>query len=183
MEPHLDFSKASEDFSRTIRQYLIYQKKELAEALNKKAKDVVFRAIRHTKKAEREAVKASLENDRMKYKLVSKPGVPRKETGQKAKRILSARLRSIGYLKAGWYRAAMEFGGRGGRLKPGGLASQGSGTRATTKNLVARAINKSHMASVIGKPALALAMREVQADMMRYIRRKMRESWGKAGRR
>jgi hypothetical protein len=183
MEPHLDFERASKDFQETIRQYLILQKKELSEALNKKALDVTIKAIRHTKRADKEAIRRYLETNRIKYKLVSKKGVPRDETGIKAKRLLSAKLRSAGYIRAGWYKAAQALGGRGGKVRPKGLAARGSGKKATTRDLTARIINEANGASSVGKPALALAMREAQADMMKYIHRKMQESWGKAGRR
>lgn len=178
MNPKIDFRQAEAKFSATIREYLEYSKKEATSELNRRAKNVILKSISRTKKAERAAVKAALETDGLAYKLIKKTGLTRPEIKRKARALISARLKSLGYIKAGWYKAAQAFGGRGGKTKPGGLAEQGKGTKATERKLTATFENLAVGATEVGQDALAAAMDAERADMMTYIARKLREKWG-----
>jgi hypothetical protein len=188
MKPKADFSKAAADFAKTMREYQRLSKREAADALNKKAKDVAIRTISRTPKADKGAIEASLRGPgrgggTLVYRLFQHKGMTRMMADDQAKRFIKARQASIAYIRAGWYKAAQMFGARGGRVRPGGLAEKGSGTKATPGNLTAILENKTVGAEKISGPALSKAMDEVRKDMLVYIARKLREGWGKKQRR
>jgi hypothetical protein len=175
----IDFAKAERDFAKAMRQYAELSKKEVSEALNKKAKDVAIRAIKYTPKADKERIEQQLRANGLVYKLVKKTGLTKKQIQQKAERMIRARKRSAGYIKAGWYKAAQVFGARGGRTKAKGLAAQGTASKATPSKTEAVMNNYTKGATKVSGQALARSMDEVRKDMMVYIGRKLREKWGK----
>lgn len=175
----IDFRKAERDFARAMRQYTELSKKEVAEAINKKAKDVAIRAIKYTPRADKAAIEAQLRANGLVYKIIKKTGLTRKQIKAKAERTIRLRKRGVGYIRAGWYKAAQAFGARGGKVRPGKLADKGTGKRATPSKTEAVMNNYTAGASVVGGMALARAMEEVRKDMMVYIARKLSERWGK----
>jgi len=175
----IDFAKGERDFSKAMRQYAELSKKEVSEALNKKAKDVAIRAIKYTPKADKGQIEQQLRTNGLAYKLIKKTGLSKKQIQQKAERLIRARKRSVGYIKAGWYKAAQVFGGRGGRTKSGGLAEQGTAKKATPSKTEAVMNNYTKGATKVSGQALARSMDEVRKDMMVYIGRKLKEKWGK----
>jgi hypothetical protein len=179
MKAKMDFKAAERAFSKTLREYTRLSSKTAEDALNRTAKDVAIRAISKTPKADASKVRASLKASGLAYKLLKKTGLKREEIKKKAAALIRARVRSVGYIKAGWYKAARAFGGRGGTTRPGGLAAQGSGEKATSRKLTATLINKTRGAVEVSGQPLAAAIEEKRKDMMVYIARKLREGWGK----
>lgn len=175
----IDFAKTERDFAKTMRQYTALSKDLVSDAINKKAKDVAIRSIKYTTRADRAAVEAQLRANGLVYKIIKKTGLTRKQIKAKAERLIKARKRSVGYIRAGWYKAAQAFGARGGKTHPGKLADKGTGKRATPSKTEAVMTNYAKGATTISGPALARGMDEVRKDMMVYIARKLREKWGK----
>lgn len=165
-----------------MRRYADLSSKGAAEAINKKAKDVCIRAIAQTPMADKGAIRTSLQTDGMAYKLVRKTGLTKAQIKQKAAALIRARTGSVRYIKAGWYKAAQVFGGRGGKTRPDGLADKGTGSKASPRDLTAIMENKAFGATEVGQEALSKAVDSVRKDMMVYIARKAREAWGRAGR-
>ena len=176
------FKAAEKAFQGTVREYLRYSKKECSSELNRRARNILMKAVRATPRADRSKVKAALEANGLAYKLIRKTGLKRKEIKAKAKRLISRRLASVGYIAAGWYKALQAFGGRGGKTKEGGLAAAGTGKKSTPSDLKAVFENKAAGAPHIGHQPLADAINEERADMLVYIARKLREGWGRRGR-
>jgi hypothetical protein len=179
MKPKMDFGKSSKAFSRTLRRYADLSSKGAQEAINKKAKDVCIRAIRETPKADRGKIKSELEANGLVYRLIKKTGLKRAEIEKKAKAMIRVRQASIAYIKAGWYKAAQAFGGRGGKVRPDGLAAKGSGEKATKGKLTATLTNAAYGAPTVGGDALDRAMESVRKDMMVYLAKKLKGGWGK----
>ena len=195
MKPKADFSKAQAAFARTMREYQRLSSKEAADALNKKAKDVllgnskagVTGVIKRTPKADKAAIESQLrgpgrDGGQLVFRLFNHKGMTRMMADDQAKRFIRARQAAVAYIKAGWYKAAQAFGGRGGKVRAGGLAEQGRGTKASPGNLTAILENKTVGAEKVSGPALARAMDEVRKDMLVYIARKLRQGWGKGRR-
>jgi hypothetical protein len=175
----IDFAKAERDFSKAMRQYAELSKKEVSEAINKKAKDVAIRAIKYTPRADKSAIESQLRANGLAYKIIKKTGLTRKQIKAKAERLIRLRKRSVGYIRAGWYKAAQAFGARGGKTRPGKRADAGTGKRATPSKTEAVMNNYTKGATTVSGNALARAMEEVRKDMMVYIGRKLGEKWGK----
>lgn len=135
--------------------------------------------IARTEKANAAKIRAALKADGLAYRLIKKTGLTREQIKKKAEALIAMRVRIVGYIKAGWYKASQAFGGRGGKVKPGGLAAQGEGRRAKPSNLTATLTNKTIGAVEVSGPALAKAMDEKRRDMLVYIARKLRQRWGK----
>lgn len=175
----MDFGKSSASFSRVMRKYAETSSKGAEEAINKKAKQVCFMAIRETPKADKGAIQTQLEANGLVFRILKKRGLNKAEIAKKAKALIRARKASVAYIRAGWYKAAQAFGGRGGKVKPGGLAEQGSGTKATARKLEATMTNRAVGAPAVGGDALDKAMDHVRKDMMEYLAKKLRAGWGK----
>lgn len=180
MTPHVDFGKSQARFGRVMREYSLMSSKTVAEAINKKAKDVCLRAIRETPVADKGGIEASLRRGGLAHRLIRKKGLKRKEIERKAAALIRARKASVGYIRAGFYKAAQVFGGGGGKTKPGGLAVRGSGKKATPSTLKATITNGARGAVPVAGDALAKAMDEVAKDMLIYIAKKLRAGWGKS---
>jgi hypothetical protein len=183
----IDLAKAEREFAKTMRQYIQLSKKETAEALNKKAKDVLrgnrdggFQGVMAlTPKADAAKIEADLRRDGLVYwKLVKKRGLKRAAIEKKAEQIIKARIRGIGYIRAGWFKAARRFGAKGGKTRKG-WASAGYGVKAKPNKTEALFVNKATGAVQVSGPALARAIESVRQDMMKYIARKLKEKWGK----
>lgn len=175
----IDFGKAEKDFAKSMRQYAFLSKKEVSEALNKKAKDVAIRAIKYTPRADKDKIESQLRANGLVYKIIKKTGLTRKQIKAKAERMIRLRKRGVGYIRAGWYKAAQVFGARGGKTRPGKRAALGTGKRATPSVTEAIMSNFTIGVTKISAMPLARAMDEVRRDMMPYIARKLKEQWGK----
>jgi hypothetical protein len=182
MEPRMDFNDSSRNFSATMRQYLQISRRVPKDEINRRAKNVCLKSIRYTEKADKKEIKSALTTNGLAYKLVKKTGLNRKQIKAKVAKFIRARMSSASYIKAGWYKAAVVFGGRGGKLKPGKRADQGTGEKATDSKLTATMTNMAVGATKISGPALAKAMNEEGADMLKYIQRKLAEGWTNSGR-
>lgn len=193
MTPKIDFSGAERSFSKAMSSYTKLSSKTSEEAVNKAAKDVlvgnraggVTGVIALTPKADVKAVKARLNGPgrdgkgKLVYRLIDKRGKSRQEIKELARKFIARTASSVGYIKAGWYRAAQAFGGRGGRVSPKGFAAEGKGKRATESKPEATFENHSTGAVKISGPALSAAMESKRADLLRYVQKKLSDGWGK----
>lgn len=178
MTPGINFRDTERAFSKTLREYTRLSSKSVPEAVNRTAKDVAIRTIKETDKAEASEIRSALKTNGLAYKLINKTGLKAAEIKKKAEALIRARVRSAGYIRAGWYKAAQAFGGRGGKTKPGGLAEQGKGTKATERTQTATLENKTVGAPEVSGPALARAMESKRKDLLVYIAKKLRKGWG-----
>lgn len=166
-------------FAKTLADTVKFSSRRAPEVINHIAKDVAIGAIRYTDKASPSKIRANLKKDGLVYRLIRKTGLTREQIKLKAEAFIRARIRSIGYIKAGWYRAAQTFGARGGKVKPGGLADQGRGQKATSRNMVATMENHAVGAVEVSGKALGKAMDERRGQMMKRLQKKLGDSWGK----
>jgi L,D-peptidoglycan transpeptidase YkuD (ErfK/YbiS/YcfS/YnhG family) len=175
----MDFSRTERRFRQTLRQYAEVSKKETSEVINKKGNQLMRITMARTEKASASKIRAELNQNGLAYKLINKTGMKRAEIAAKVKKFISARARSAGYIRAGWFPAARIFGLRGGKNHPGKSAEKGTGKRATPKSLEATIENVTHGAVKVSGPALAEAMEIVRKDMIVYLGRKLRNRWGR----
>lgn len=178
----VDFKKAEREFTRTLRQYTELTSKDVADAINKKAKDVAIRTISNTPKADPAKIESELRGPgrgggQLVYRLFNHRNMTREVAADQARRIIRARMTAVAYIKAGWYKAAQAFGARGGKTRAGWTRA-GSGKRATATKPEAVLTNRTIGATLVSGPALAAAVESVRADMMIYIKRKLSERWG-----
>tara|TARA_R110000765_G_scaffold47794_4_gene98016 strand:+ start:4282 stop:4830 length:549 start_codon:yes stop_codon:yes gene_type:complete len=182
MKSQMNFGKSSASFSKAMRRYAKKSSKGAAGSLNNKAKSVCLRSIRETPKAAKSEIRASLKAGGLVYRLINKKGLTRAEIKLKAAAFIRARTQSSAYIKAGWYKAARVFGGRGGKLRDGTLAGKGSGKKATERKLTATMTNRTFGAPKVGTEALHKAMDHVRKDMLVYLAKKAQRDWKRAGR-
>lgn len=189
----MDFSKTERDFASAMRQYTKLTSKTSEEALNKAAKDVlsgnskggVTGTIKRTAKADAKKVRAYFTGPgrdgkgSLAYRMVAKQGLKREEIEALVKKFIAAHTRSVGYIKAGWYKAARVFGGRSGRVSELGKAAEGKGKKATSWTLTATMSNHATGATEISGEALAKSMEEKRKDLLVYIADKLSKGWGR----
>lgn len=183
----IDFGKAERQFAAAMKLYAKVSKKEVADALNKKAQQVIkgyadagiTGVISRTPVADPMRIEQQLRANGLVYhKLIKKQGKKRKAIEKEAEKIIKARMKSAGYIRAGWYKAARAFRVRAGRTRKG-WASAGYGVKATPNKTEALIVNKAIGAVKVAGHALALSMNEARKDMMKYIARKLGEKWGR----
>ena len=98
------------EFNRTFAEYMKYTNKTAASALNTKMVYILQGAIRKTKKASALAIRSQLNagfpsmKERIVMKLAKEHGekISKREVRLRAKRLLGAKIRSIGFVLSGW---------------------------------------------------------------------------------
>ena len=183
----LDLAKAERKFAEHMKLYAKLSRVEVSDALNKKAQQVlkgyksagITGVMTRTPKADPMKIEQELRANGLVYhKLIKKFGKTRKQIEAEAKKIISARKRGVGYIRAGWFKAARKFNVRAGKTRKG-WASAGYGVKATPAKTEAIFTNKAIGAVQVAGHALALSMNEARKDMMKYIARKLGEKWGR----
>lgn len=171
------------DFQKTLREYMYWNRREEAEIVNKIAKDVALYASKFTPKAVREKIREQVTRDNLGFKIIAKrkgkPGFDQKEMKVAARKMLNARLRSVGYVAAGWFKALADLGVKT-RYNPKSKIREGYAYPAQPKKVAEAVIaNAVAGAGKIGSEALQEAIRFKTADMKKYIERKMAEAKGR----
>ena len=181
-------------FRAGVRHKLALSKRTEAEILNKAGRDISLRAIKYTPKADKGAVRANLTTNGTLLRILQSPRasdrLPRSLQGftrgthtkeaidAAAARLLALRLRSIGYIKAGWIKAAQAFGGAKSRkVSSKGNAGKSYGIKATVYHLIATGENMATGAPKVGPAALQKSLDEVGRDMLSYAPKQIASHW------
>lgn len=181
-------------FQRGLRAKLAATKRAEAEVLNQAAKNVCLRAIAYTPKADPAAIERELTKGGLAFRLLQSRSFQgrlpkslrgftrgthsRKQLNDAVRKLVTLRRRSAGYIKAGWIKAAQEFGGAArGRVSEKSLAGRGYGVRATQGNLKAIGVNLARGAGTVGADALQKALNYVGKDMLSYAEKKIAGVW------
>lgn len=195
MSLELDLSK----FTPQMELYVQVCKSSEAEALNKKAADVAYRAAQFTPVATAQSIKASLNKDAhllaaltsIRLKQTGRGILPKPQFRQAMGRFVKYRMGAKKYLRSGWA-PLIEFFGRtfrGGASGAGTKAffkkTQSHGMRATPVMLVAELTwvteqptqSKADGAEAIAFTALQKAVDYVAEDMGTYIERQIAKGW------
>jgi hypothetical protein len=191
--------------SKLLVEYAKLARKDNKEVANKTALDVVFQALKETKKASTAAIKA-LEQQPWWPKYVSKrimgkgvtfrkksakihiqgKGFSEADAKEVSRKIIAARLRSVAFLKSGWIPAIKRLWpivkdkpranrNEGGARQYG--QEKGSARPARDGAIcVAEIINSANGIEKIGPEAAQKAIDFVAADRAAYISRKMQET-------
>lgn len=91
-------------FKSAIRGFSRDAKKEARRSLDDEAAKATTDLRAATPKASPSKIRAELNSGALAIKLVSKPGQTRETTGQKARDLIRARVRSSGYIASRWQR-------------------------------------------------------------------------------
>lgn len=140
----------SQSMERDIARYLTASKRELSEAINYKAYFIVKRAMRHTKKANKKEIRSFIRGPEGQLMIGKMFGLgrfkkdPPASRAEATKRIISARVRSVAYLAAGWGKALAVFG----------KAAKAS---RRMKGVAVRGGLKSHAKAVVARPGTSPA--------------------------
>lgn len=189
------------EFQRALLKYIPTTKKDLAQICNERALNIAFHAIRFQKSARKNRISREL------LKPANEEGAPlaaliiNKSEGQKGKpglygtdmsdaigRVITARERRRGYLKAGWLAVARNLASKIGktlRRKPSGVdvwEAEGSSVKARVSfTPFAKIINAVPGIAKVGKPGLQRAINHEAARLMRHVERKLKGSARKQG--
>ena len=185
------------ELSAALRHVQQVTGKTEAEIVTKAAKDVAFRAAQFTPRASQASAVARLTSDGLLPALASiacnkRYGVKnwnRNNHRAEMHRILMARRRGLGALRAGWIPAIQKLGGkfRGAKLFPDGTAAKGNAKPATISNLSAWIVNavhtKDHKGVEFGAAEIAAsvnalnqAIQSVASDRLQYAEKKLKEA-------
>jgi hypothetical protein len=185
-----DFKLDTSELTKAFEEYRQATQKDMADILNRAGKNVAFKAIRYTPSASKESVRTGLDIDvtykdghdvLLKYLVVNaflkkhgQKAVGGKEMGVAASNFMKGRMKTIGYIKAGWLNAALDFGATlSKRPYPKGFAAKGYGKKASPLNLNAALANFATGANLVGVAGLQRAIDETARDMIDYAQKKM----------
>lgn len=223
MASAVNFKIRTTEFDRTLKEYRKYSKRDLATIVNTKALFIARRAILETPKANKNQiarelgrmVKSGKNAGKLRLKSGSQHDAPlaaliinkRRGPGrglygsmmeEAIRQLLSARNRSIAFLKSGWIgavRKLLPFADRGGPRQDRVAKEYGQAkgdatpardnsvwkTKATITNSADSTHDKTGALIKYGGPALQRAFNAEEASMREYIERKLRESARQAG--
>lgn len=159
---------AGKTFSRAMRGYAAATKKDEIEILNNEGLNVARETLRRIPKAESANIKAQLgtpkKPSRLAIRLAVKslgPGKSKRAYMDKAAKIVTARLRSIAYIKAGQIPIIKAFGGKGKDPSAKSWAAKSTGKKARRTEALPTAIltNRSTGAGKVGASAAEEALK------------------------
>lgn len=197
-------------FQKALSQYLKMSGRTLSESLNIKAYFIVKRTMRHTKKAEKADIRGyirSKEGQEFIGKLFGKKRFKKtvpKNRKEATKMLVSARIRSRGYLAAGWGLALQRFGkeAKASRRLKGvttrkGLKSKSEAVVAKpgmrpvarfanmagfkTKAKPGQKFTQAEAMRKFGEPIFQRAIKVEMAGMRRWLEKKMAKTTKAAG--
>lgn len=191
------------DFDRTLKQYMQVSKRDLATVINTKGFFIARRAVIETPKADRRSI-TQLRSELFISKLINKRRGARGEKGlygQEMKlavrAVISARLKSIAFLKSGWLQAIKKlapFAERRGAPRADRSAKQigqakgnaiparpGWKPVATIINAALSSHDRKDALQKYGRPALQAAIDFEVQSMKEYMARKLNDSARKLG--
>lgn len=175
------------DLRKSLRAYKIATGHDWVYILNKKIRDIAFRAASNTPKGNANRIRRDLMRDKhLRYALTSlelkKKGIgalPSPQFQKAVNSFVARRASSANYLRAGWAKAIEDLGGvfKGAKFK----GAKGFANKATFNSLVALVVNStSHPdaasvqgAELVGSQALKKAIQDVVDDMVQFAYEKM----------
>ena len=186
------------EFNRTLSKYMKVSKRTLPQIVHQKAYWVTVGAIQYTKQADKKHIRAWISNWKESAPTIIKTYKLRKHFNPKEyiAKFKKYRIRSVGYLQAGFIMALKLFGtitgnkttvkGAGkqkGRLKGAAIAAKRDSInpQATIINKTGHKASQANALRKYGWPALQISFRKETASMKRYIEKKMREAGRKVG--
>ena len=128
-------------FQGAMSAYLRTSKRELSDAINYKAYFIIKRAMRHMRKADKKRIRSfirSAEGQEFIGKLFGRKRIRDESRAAATKRIISARIRSGGYLAAGWGKALAVFGAASKASRRMKGVSARAGLKGRSKGVAAR---------------------------------------------
>lgn len=188
------------EFQKTFREYMKYTNKTAAQVLNTKMTFILSDAIRNTKKASAQEIRAKLNagDPPLKENIVARRAldhgefISQKEIKTRAKRLLGARVRSIGFVLSGWIPALKKMipysdrksvivprqrGKDKGGSKPASLLSGFYATSEAWNNVIGKPPSMKVLS--IKMDAVAIAFSKEMASMVQYLEKK----WQQGGKR
>jgi hypothetical protein len=181
-------------FNRALSEYVALNRRDLPTLLNNKAKDLMFRAARGVPKARTAEIRALMDNWPLRTWLGGKAGAKtREDRAEASRKIIWGRIRSVGFVRGGFVKAGRQIKatmdarpgmepdpGAGSNRNPNARARVSPARPGPRPELSYLITWKMRSRSEAGQmqmlqAGLRAASRSVQADMMIYIRRKMRE--------
>ncbi len=185
-----DLKLDTSTFNRAIREYAEATKKDMPDILNRAGRNLAYKAVKFTPAANAAAIKSDLMKGAVLFKVLNhfrilkgKKALGGKKMSGPAKSFLRKKTSSAKYIKVGWFKAIMAFGGNpsksAGKLSNKGLAAKGYGKKATKTKFIAELANFSRGASKVGAEALQKAIYFVADDMAKYAQKRMAETAAK----
>jgi hypothetical protein len=193
-------------FDKALRTYAEATKKDVPYILNRSAMNLAFRACSFTHQANKEAIRAMTGVNNV-YALVnwnrSQKGLPGlAKAGREAavRKFIAARVRAVGFIRAGWLKPARKLQKVVRGAKPAGVNIRGlnnkigKGTATLARaslNAFSEIVNQSTSKSPTSPAALVKhggeglrkAVRFVTNDMLTYAREKLAKNAAKFNRR
>lgn len=191
---HFDQAHFDTQLSRLFGLYMSTTKKGITEAANTRSRYVVGKAFEMTPKADKDRIKAQLNEARPGGKtlaelILAKQG---KLTGTKAenkktiRRFIGARRRSVGFVKSGWVPAFQQLGksiGKNGfpaggkglkRGKDKGYAKPARAKDGRALDTEVVYANTVTVAKKVGERALIEATKKEAASLKQHLEKKLR---------
>lgn len=196
-------------FQKQMLVYLKTSKRTVAKGLNVKSYFIVKKALRMTRKADKKKIQRHLAwngknaNRLRRWALKHMPKLKTDAERKKFfKKMKSARVRSVGYLKSGWIPALKAFGritnqskkskgvtARGIAKGYGRWAKASISPKATFANSTGyksgrgkgQKYSQQTALKKYGKPALGRAFQSEARSMKRYMEKKMQEATNRTG--
>jgi len=192
-------------FSGVFKNYLNASKRTLAEGINAKSYFIIKKAIRLTRVANKKEMRSwvrSSEGQNWIGSLFGRKLIKYENRKAATKKIISARVRSMGYLRAGWAKAYRVFGkatkssrrykgvmikgkpkgdataAREG-LSPSATFSNATGYR-TSKRYSYQKHSQSDALKKFGQPAFERAIKNEMRSIARYLEKKMQKTANKS---
>lgn len=185
--------KGTREFREALRLSLKLGKRTLAEILNRWTPAVCFSAYNRTRKADPAKIRADLKKGDLALRIIAKRArdkgetLTKEEVKKRARKMVSARVRSVRYVAVGFLKAAQGFGAKSrvaDKINPQSEAAKSYGEKATPGTLKAKLGNNSIAADSIALEALNGAILEIASKEKAYATKKLQETFNRtAGRR
>lgn len=168
------------EFSKAIDMYQEASGKDIDYIMRKQSKNVLMRAIQFTPKADKAKIEAEMNQHWHKGTLASnlaairlkKRGIKNidyKMLNEEGRKIIAARKRSIGYIKAGWHKALKDLGGNPRMTHEKSLARFGRAEIIKTSfDYIVNAYNYSTGADKVGLHPLVKAVDYVSQKLVEH---------------
>lgn len=188
-------------FQKQLLKYFKASTRTVSRGINAKSYFIVKKAIRMTRKADKKKIQKHLawngkSADRLRRWALKHFPQLKTDDERKAyfKKMKSARVKSVGYLKSGWLPALKAFGkvtnqnkkakGVTARGIPKGFgrwAKDSISPKATFANKTGHAGGQPAALKKFGEPALARAFQSEARSMKRYLEKKMAQTTKRSG--
>lgn len=193
----VNFEMDTREFNEALQLYSETTSKTAYDAVNGKAYDIALRSIKYTSQASKDEIKELINKPwwwKMVVKRLKSSGMKATTANKdrKSKQIIAAKVRSVTFIKSGWFPAARILAASVGRAfsRQKGKNPMGGAKPAnysTTNDMTAELYNtagntksrSSGQALENQRPAMDKAMDEVFRDMISYLERQMEKQANK----